>query len=90
MSNKYEVHFLLRRIYKFLNGLQEIAESVTCDSVRRGDIVRLESGGATLEYWVRWWAPATWLAWMRTVVFRDDCGCAYYRRGWRPPEDQSK
>ena len=76
----YKASFLLRRIYKFLGGLQDIVESVTCDSVKFGRATLLESGGATQECWVRWWAPATWLAWIRTVVFRDDFGCFYYRR----------
>lgn len=77
------------RIHKFLHGLQEIIESVSCNSVKFGRKWELESGGERFEYCIRWWNPASWIAWIRTVVFRDDSGCAYYRRSWRKHESKS-
>ena len=68
---------ILIRIWKFLEGLQEIVESISCNSVVFSN---LDEFGSPMKIHVRWWAPATWLAWIRTVVLMDNSGSGPYRR----------
>lgn len=84
MPRNHKRFFVLRRVCKFLTGVQDIVESLTWDSVKFGRVIKLGSGGLKHKYQVRWWVPATWVAWLRTVILRDDFGCVYYRRSWYP------
>lgn len=70
----------LRRICKSLYGLQKIIEAFTCNAEVIYEWKALASGGVTFRMRVRWWNPAAWVGWIRTVIFRDRQGCAYYRR----------
>lgn len=76
------------RICRILWAIELIIESCTCSAVWVGNWKLLPNGGATSEEKVRWWNPASWIAWFRTVVLRDDLGCAYYRKT-RDPESEN-
>ncbi len=48
-------------------------------AVKLNGVTKLTSGGAMMHTTVRWWNPAAWVAWFRTVKLGDDFGSAYYR-----------
>ncbi len=52
-------------------------------AVKLNGVTKLTSGGAMIHAHVRWWNPAAWVAWFRTIKLGDHQGCAYYRKNWR-------
>ena len=70
---------LLRRVQKFLLGIQYLLESIICDPVKMESPLFFPDR-VDLPYHVRWWNPAAWVGWTRTIVFGDLFGAAYYRR----------
>jgi len=75
-----KIHPLRIRLYMFLSGIETIIESLTCNSIQPGEIIgKRPDGGYITSLKVCWWTPATWLAWFRTVILRDNCGSAYFR-----------
>ena len=72
--------FWMRRLYKLHRSAEEFVEAVLCDAVKYDPMTHNPDGSTTLHWKVRWWNPAAWIAYSRTVIFRDKYGCAYYRR----------
>ncbi len=73
--------FWMRHIHKLHRSVEELIEAVLCDAVKYDPPTHNPDGSATLHWKVRWWNPAAWIAYSRTMIFGDKCGCAYYRRG---------
>jgi len=70
--------FWIRRIHKLHRCVEEFIEAIFCDAIKYYPMTRNPDGTVNIHWKVRWWNPAAWIAFSRTVIFRDRCGCTFY------------
>lgn len=70
---------LHHRVCEVLIGVEHIIAGLLCDAVWT-KFGPLPGGGVWVNHKVRWWNPAAWVGWFRTIVLGDRCGSAYYKR----------
>jgi len=91
--------FVLRRVHKLHRAVEELIEALLCDAVTLELELLPGRRGGRRYYRIRWWNPAAWVAWSRTILFRDPSvasisepfirGCAFCARAngrFQPPE----
>lgn len=70
--------FWIRRIHKLHRCVEEFIEAIFCDAIKYYPPINNPDGTFDIQSTVRWWNPAAWVAYSRTVIFRDRCGCTHY------------
>lgn len=75
---------LRRRIIKIHMALEMFIEAIFCKQSSFETVSQhTDSNGyqvLTCEVHIRYWNPATWVAWSRTMIFGDICGSAWFKR----------
>jgi hypothetical protein len=70
---------ILRRIQLFIHGFEYMVEAVFGNWIVTEN-VRRDQNGYHWDLRVKKWNPAFWIAALRILVFKDQCGSAHFKK----------